>query len=206
VDEDLAAVLRGANDILSDVDRPRLVPLLGRAIGLAVNAPPPRTTGCRRTAIRRRREMMASHRERTARLRREVTRRFVAAVEPLPWPATGAWSGHSTELRWVFWQTMTEPAMLSTSADYVRRLVHRLHVLHECCEQAMGDLGFTRTAPIGSVPADRGSMAGPDTDGPPRSTRRRIARGRRASLSAVEVGGQPDPGSAGSGVPAACNT
>ena len=206
VDGELAAVLRGANDILSDVDRPLLVPLLGRAIGLAVDSPPPRTTGYRRIAIRRRREVIASHRERTARLRREVTRMFVAALQLLPRRATRAWSGHSGELHWVFWQTMTEPAMLSTSPDYVRRLIHRLHVLHECYEQAMGDLGFTRTASIGSVPADQGSVAGPDTDGPPRSTQHRITRGRRASLSAAEVGDQPDSGSAEWGVRAPCNT
>ena len=45
VDGELAAVLRGANDILSDVDRPLLVPLLGRAIGLAVDSPPPARRG-----------------------------------------------------------------------------------------------------------------------------------------------------------------
>src|SRR5689334_25425534 len=36
VDAELAAVLRHANDTLSDADRPRLLPQLGRAIGLAV--------------------------------------------------------------------------------------------------------------------------------------------------------------------------
>ena len=35
VDAELAAVLRHANDVLSDADRPRLLPLLGRGIGLA---------------------------------------------------------------------------------------------------------------------------------------------------------------------------
>src|SRR3954453_4760278 len=39
VDRELAAVLRHANDLLADADRPRLVPLLGRAVGLVV--PPP---------------------------------------------------------------------------------------------------------------------------------------------------------------------
>src|SRR4051794_18037001 len=39
VDGELAAVLRHANDLLADADRPRLVPLLGRAVGLVV--PPP---------------------------------------------------------------------------------------------------------------------------------------------------------------------
>jgi hypothetical protein len=92
VDGELAAVLRDANDILSDADRALLVPLLGRAIGLAVESPP-RRTGYRRTAIRRRHEALAPHRERTARLRREVTRRLVAALGPLPWRPTKAWLG-----------------------------------------------------------------------------------------------------------------
>src|SRR4051812_27738444 len=53
VDGELAAVLRGANDKLSDADRPLLVPLLGRAIGLAVASPPP--TGAPRRATGNRR-------------------------------------------------------------------------------------------------------------------------------------------------------
>src|SRR4051795_3253884 len=42
VDRELAAVLRHANDLLGDADRPRLVPLLGRAVGLVPRprAPP----------------------------------------------------------------------------------------------------------------------------------------------------------------------
>src|SRR3954470_20261630 len=39
VDRELAAVLRHANDVLADADRPRLVPLLGRAVGLVVRPP-----------------------------------------------------------------------------------------------------------------------------------------------------------------------
>src|SRR3954467_734851 len=39
VDRELAAVLRHANDLLSDADRPRLVPLLGRAVGVVVRPP-----------------------------------------------------------------------------------------------------------------------------------------------------------------------
>jgi hypothetical protein len=160
VDGELAAVLRGANDMLSDVDRRLLVPLLGRAIGLGVEPPPPGPTGCRGAAIRHRREMAARYQERTARLRREATRRFLAALGPSSSPTTGARSGRSGELSWVFWETMTEPTVLSTSPDYVRRLIHRLHVLHDCYEQAMDDLGLPRMAPAGSVPADQGSTVG----------------------------------------------
>src|SRR3954468_11557606 len=39
VDPELASVLRDANDILGDEERPSLVPLLGRAIGLVVQWP-----------------------------------------------------------------------------------------------------------------------------------------------------------------------
>lgn len=160
VDGELAAVLRGANDTLSNADRPLLVPLLGRAIGLAVEPPPPCPKGYRRAAVRRRRELMAPYRERTARLRREATHRFLAALGPLPSTTTEAWCWHSGELSWVFWDTMTEPTMPSTSLDYVRRLIHRLHVLHECYEQAMDDLGYTRSAPTGLVPAAHGATVG----------------------------------------------
>jgi hypothetical protein len=157
VDGELAAVLRGANDLLSDADRRLLVPLLGRAIGLGVEPPPPGPTGHRRAAVRRRREMAAPYQERTARLRREATRRFLAALGPSSSPATRAWSRRSGELSRVFWETMTEPTTVSTSPDYVRRLIQRLHVLHDCYEQAMDDLGFPRMAPAGFGPANQGS-------------------------------------------------
>jgi hypothetical protein len=160
VDGELGAILRGANDKLSNVDRPLLVPLLGRAIGLAIEPPPPGARGHRRAAVRRRCEVAAPHQVRTARLRREVTRRFIAALGPLPSPITQAWSGRSGELSWVFWDTMTQPTTPSRSPDYVRRLIHRLDVLHDCYEQAMDDLGFPHMAPTGSVPAVQGSTVG----------------------------------------------
>jgi hypothetical protein len=150
VDRELAAVLRGANDKLSDADRPLLVPLLGRAIGLAV-PPPDRTEGRTAPARRRRREDEARHREQAARLRRAVARRFMAALGSSPSPATQVWSGGGEELAWLFWDLMDEPTALNRSEDYVRRLVDRLHLLHECYEHAMDDLGLPRT-PTGSVP------------------------------------------------------
>src|SRR5690242_7694245 len=55
VDAELAAVLRGANDKLSDADRGLLVPLLGRAIGLTVGRPPKRRTWSLPAAERRQR-------------------------------------------------------------------------------------------------------------------------------------------------------
>jgi hypothetical protein len=60
----------------------------------------------------------------------------------------------------VFWDTMTQPTTPSRSPDYVRRLIHRLDVLHDCYEQAMDDLGFPHMAPTGSVPAVQGSTVG----------------------------------------------
>jgi hypothetical protein len=160
VDEELGAVLRGANDLLSDGDRSLLVPLLGRAIGLVVEPPPPGPTGHLPSAVRRRREAAARYRQRSAPLRALATRRFVAALGPSSAPTPRAWFGRSEELSWVFWDAMTEPTMLSTSPDYVRRLVGRLQLLHDCYEQAMDDLGFPHMAPTGSVPAVRGSTVG----------------------------------------------
>ncbi|MGK5113932.1 MULTISPECIES: hypothetical protein [unclassified Geodermatophilus] len=160
VDGQLADVLRVSNDLLSDVDRHLLVPLLGRAIGLAVVPPPPGPTGYRRAARRYRREVVDPYRERTARLRREATRRFVATIGPSSSLATRAWSGRSGELSWAFWELMAEPSLLPTSPEYVRELIHRLHVLHDCYERAMDDLGLPRAAPTRCVPADEGSTVG----------------------------------------------
>ncbi|MGY1673304.1 hypothetical protein [Geodermatophilus sp. SYSU D00710] len=145
VDGELATVLRGANDRLSDADRPVLLPLLGRAIGLAVEPPPPEPRWSRRVSRRYHREVAAPHQTRVARLHREVTRRFVAALGPVSPPVTRDWTGRSGELAWVFWETMTEPTVLSRSPDHVRRLVSRLHLLHECYEQALEHLGYSRT-------------------------------------------------------------
>ncbi|MGY1695618.1 hypothetical protein ACI780_11950 [Geodermatophilus sp. SYSU D00814] len=159
VDGELAAVLRNANDRLSDADRPLLVPLLGRAIGLGVEPPPPGDGGFRRAALRRRRER-APYREGAARLRREVTRRFVAALGPVSAPAPRAWSGRSGELAQLFWDTMSEPTPLSTSPAYVRRLVERLSLLHECYERAMAELGVVRTPSAAPLPAVPGPVTG----------------------------------------------
>src|SRR3954447_17057784 len=53
VDPELASVLRSVNDNTPNAERARLVPLLGRAIGLAVERPPGRggfSGGLRRSA------------------------------------------------------------------------------------------------------------------------------------------------------------
>jgi hypothetical protein len=149
VDGELAAVLRSANDRLSDGDRALLVPLLGRAIGAAIPPPPAGRAWCRSADARRRhREELARYREQTARLHRAVSRRFTAAVGSASSPAVRVWSGWGEELHWLFWELMNEPTTLTTSEDYVRRLIERLHLLHRCYEEAMEDLALPRTVPV----------------------------------------------------------
>jgi len=147
VDGELAAVMRHANDKMSAADRPRLVPLLGRSIGLAVPEPmvarPPR---------RRRRPngdwdlaAMADHAAAVGRLRQGASRRFTTA---LGLELTGAESieyAHGRDLNRLFWSLMVEPVPVSTSAAYVDRLIGRLVLLHQCYEQAMEELGLRRT-------------------------------------------------------------
>ena len=153
VDEELAAVLRAANDRLSDGDRPLLLPLLGRAIGLAIEPPPAGSAWCRPASDRRRRRIQRAHqREQTARLRRAVSRRFTAALGMTASPATGVWSAWGEELSWLFWDLMNEPTTLTTSEDCVRRLVERLQLLHQCYEEALDDLGPSCTVQAGAVP------------------------------------------------------
>lgn len=146
VDGELAAVLRGANDKLSDAERPLLVPLLGRAIGLAVESPPPAGKMWRRSAADRRelREQRGHYKQQAAVLHREVSRRFMAALGSTPTRSTDIWSGGGEEVAWLFWDLMTEPTTPATAAAYVTRLLDRLRLLHECYEQAMADLGLPR--------------------------------------------------------------
>jgi hypothetical protein len=155
VDGELAAVLRGANDKLTDGERPLLVPLLGRAIGLVVEPPPEGSAWRLPHAERRlRRERVARYHQQTGRLRRAVSRRYMAGIGTSPSSATMVWSGGGEELAWLFWDSMSEPTTLARSEDYVRRLVERLHLLHDCYEQAMDDLGFPRMVPPEYAPAD----------------------------------------------------
>jgi hypothetical protein len=78
VDGELAAVLRHANDRLSDGDRFRLTPLLGRAIGLVV--PGPVAPRRRRSARREDGRDLAVHAAVVGELRTSVSRRFTAAL------------------------------------------------------------------------------------------------------------------------------
>src|SRR5947209_16976831 len=75
VDPELAAILRSANDTLSDQERPVLVPLLGRAIGLVVERPEKSGTWIQRLRRRARGEEDGGA-ALTARLHASVSDRF----------------------------------------------------------------------------------------------------------------------------------
>ncbi|MGY1703313.1 hypothetical protein ACI79C_01975 [Geodermatophilus sp. SYSU D00697] len=145
VDDELATVLRGANDQLSDGQRHLLVPLLGRAIGLVVE-PPPVLSRWRVSAAEwtRHRQAALRHRACTSRLRREVAVRFTRALGIPSTHLDTVWSGWGEEVAWLFWDLMTEPTAARRSEEYVRRLVDRVHLLHACYEEAMDDLGLSR--------------------------------------------------------------
>jgi hypothetical protein len=140
VDADLALVMRVANDRLSDADRPRLVPLLGRAIGLCVERP---VRGTGRGAWRLHLRRMARYRDLTAQLRRTASGRFMAALHVPPTSATRLLYGDGEYCASLFWDLLDDPAPASAegAAD---RLVGRLRLLHECYEQALADLGLGR--------------------------------------------------------------
>lgn len=110
VDGELAAVLRHANDVLSDAHRPRLLPLLGRAIGLAARD--------------------------AARLRAEAARRFASDLG-VPLSAEEQRYARRGAVDRLFWSLMLEPVPVSTSAAWVDRLVGRLELLHAAYEGAL---------------------------------------------------------------------
>lgn len=159
VDAELAAVLRGANDMLSDEERPAMVPLLGRAIGLVVPSPrnPAGRVGFR---LRRRR---SEHEDpsvaRTAELRREVSERFRRALGVTTAHPRSSWYARHARVSRLFWDLMNEPAPPETSDAYAERLVGRLSLLHDCYEQAMAALALPRaTTTAGTTaatPAER---------------------------------------------------
>ena len=159
VDGELAAVLRHANDRLSDDDRFRLTPLLGRAIGLVV--PEPAGTPRRRRSGRRSGGADAStsavHDAAVGELRVSVSRRFAAALGVRPSPAE--WRDHAggRDVDRLFWSLMLEPTPVSTSAAWVDRLVDRLVLLHECYEQAMAQLELAGTPAVRAAAARSGA-------------------------------------------------
>jgi hypothetical protein len=139
VDPELAAVLRGANDLLADAQRPLLVPFLGRAIGLVVRAPDGGPAG-RVLRVRRRPPADASAVV-LERLHRSVAERFVLGVGL---PADDDRYRRYARVRRLFWDLMSEPSPVVTSREYATRLTERLELLHDCYEQAMDQLGVPR--------------------------------------------------------------
>lgn len=137
VDRELAAVLRHANDTLSDADRHRLLPLLGRSIGLAVRPPVPGPGEPDDGLVRR-------HARTTVRLHREVSARFMAAIGHVPTEHELRLHDDGRDVDDLFWYLMLEPTAMRTSAEYVERLLDRLRLLHECYERAFDDLGLLR--------------------------------------------------------------
>jgi hypothetical protein len=140
VDRELAAVMRGANDLLSDDERPVLVPLLGRAIGLVIPGQEGRT-GRRRFHLRRR-PVDDGTGELVARLRHSVSERFVKRVGPAPSTPAWRWYQERTRLSRLFWDLLSEPDRAASPTAYAQRLVARLELLHECYEEVLAELGL----------------------------------------------------------------
>lgn len=160
VDGELAAVLRHANDRLSNGDRFWLTPLLGRAIGLVVPGPAGTTLRQRRSGRRpggADGHASAVYDAAVGELRALVSRRFTAALGHHPSPAE--WRDHAggRDVDRLFWSLMLEPAPVNTSAAYVDRLVDRLVLLHECYEQAMAQLGFAGVPSVRTAAARSGA-------------------------------------------------
>ena len=123
VDAELAAVLRHANDALPDAERTRLVPLLGRAIGLVV-APPL-----------------------AAQLHREVAVRYTGALGYRPGRVENWWYRRGRNMQLLWWRTLFRHTAYQYCADKVGELVRRLELLHGCYEQALQELGLPRAHP-----------------------------------------------------------
>jgi hypothetical protein len=150
VDPELAAVLRGANDLISDEARPALVPLLGRAIGLVVPGPDGRAG--RPSLWRRRPPVDPDTAALLARVRRSVSDRFMRGLALPASDCRWIWYPRQIRVSRLFWDLMGEPDTAATSAEYAKRLVARVELLHECYEAALTDVGLPRD-PRPPVPA-----------------------------------------------------
>ena len=127
VDPTLAAILRGANDVLPDEERPRLVPLLGRAIGLVVPADDERGRS-----------------RRLLRLHARVCDKLRTAVAGPTSPVRGRRYRRHAGVSETFWDLMDEPTRTRTAREYGARLVERLELLHRCYEDALAELGVAQ--------------------------------------------------------------
>jgi hypothetical protein len=146
VDRELATVLRHANDTLSDADRAVLLPLLGRAIGLAVLPPlPPAGQEPDDAAV-------TDFARTTVRLHRRVSALFLAALGHVPTQDELRFYDDGRDVDGLFWYLMHEPTVLRTSAAWVSRLSARLRLLHECFEQALPELGLPQVPAVREEP------------------------------------------------------
>jgi hypothetical protein len=144
VDRELAAVLRHANDLLADADRPRLVPLLGRAIGLVVR-PPGAADGWAPAAGMTADQVddaVGAYARTTVVLHRRVAARFLAAIGYVPTQAERREYDEGRDLDRFFWFLMQRPFAVPSSLQYVGRLVERLVLLHDCFEDGLAELGI----------------------------------------------------------------
>jgi hypothetical protein len=160
VDRELAAVLRHANDVLGDADRSRLVPLLGRTVGLVLPppaGPPPDPALADPAADEVWRAVVLPHARRTVALHRAVSARFTAALGvALTADEQRACDG-GREVGRLFWSLLDRPEPARTPAAWVDRLVARLELLHTCYEQALAG-----PLPGADLPAPREAQsAGP---------------------------------------------
>jgi hypothetical protein len=152
VDRELAAVLRRANDVLSDADRPRLTPLLGRAVGLVLRPPAAHDWASLPLAEDGAYERdVIGHARATVALHRQVMSRFLAAVGyVLSHPETLRYDD-GREVAALFWDLMDHPGRVR-KAEWVTRLVERLVLLHECYEQALVEVGARPAAARSGAP------------------------------------------------------
>src|SRR5690348_12387621 len=125
VDRELAAVLRHANDVLPDAERPRLVPLLGRAVGLVV-PPLPGPGLAEPTSDEGWRAVVVPHARLTTRLHRAVSARFTAALGLRLTEDEDRASDGGREVSRLFWHLMDRPVPAGTPAAWTARLVERL--------------------------------------------------------------------------------
>jgi hypothetical protein len=161
VDRELAAVLRHANDTLSDADRPRLLPLLGRGVGLVVRPPEPLIGppgGPDATAAHFATLVAPVARTITA-LHQRVSSRLTAALGVRLTPAEERRFDEGRDVDPLFWFLMDRPHPLRTSAEWVDRLIDRLDLLHECYETALVELGLRAPEPAAAPVASCGSPA-----------------------------------------------
>jgi hypothetical protein len=163
VDRELAAVLRHANDLLGDADRPRLVPLLGRAVGLVVRpptaadgwAPAPGMTADQVD------DAVGTYARTTVALHRRVAGLFLGAIGYEPSQAEMREYDEGRDLDRFFWFLMQRPFAVPSSLQYVGRLVERLVLLHDCYEDGLAELGIAQPDVALREPSTIGWMVPP---------------------------------------------